>query len=131
VKGFDNEVLSSADVVWQAPGLLGLLRIVPKGVVAAIDDVAAEILAGDSKSCKGTFASGFTVDDIDGSAKRMFTACDTSLYTIILRYTVVPAPDGSYYVFITTGRKGEQANRESIDRAEVNLRRAVHEVLRR
>lgn len=131
VKALDNEFLNSADVVWQTTGLLGLLRIVPKGLVDGADDIASEILAGDSKSCKGTFASGFVTDDVDGAAKRMFTACETSLAGIMLRYTIVPAADGSHYVFITTGRRGEQANREVIDKGEASLRKAVHEVMRR
>ena len=131
VKGLGSEFLNSADVVWQTPGLLGLLRIVPKGLVDGVDDIASELLAGDSKSCKGTFASGFITDEVDGAAKRMFAACETSLSSIILRYTIVPAADGSHYVFITTGRRGEQANREAIDKGEASLRKAVHEVMRR
>jgi hypothetical protein len=120
--------LQSADVVWQAPGLLGLLRILPKGSVANTDEAASTILADDGRACKGTFVSGFTDDALTGSAKRMFSACETSLNSNVFRYTLVPWVDGSIWMFVTTGRQGAQADRQAIDKAEVGLRKAVYDV---
>jgi hypothetical protein len=127
VKAIGNDFLNSVDLVWQAEGVLGTLRVLPKEPGKNIDDIASQILAEDSKACKGTFASGFTADDA-GNAKRMFTACDSTLTTLMLRYTIVSINNDVVYLFTTTGRKGEQGNRDTIDKAEVSLRRAVFNV---
>ncbi|TXL80455.1 hypothetical protein FHP25_05365 [Vineibacter terrae] len=130
LRTLDNSFLNIGHIVWQGPRVLGMLRIIPRGAAASVDEVAANILAGDSRSCKGTFASGFTSDEL-GAAKRMFSACDSAVLRVLLRYTVVAADDGVFYIFLTTGRHGDLANRDTIDQAEATLRKAVYEVMRR
>lgn len=131
VKAIGSRYLNNADVVWQAPGLLGILRIIPKGTAKGLNDTASELLASEAKACKGTFASGFTADALTESTRRMFTACETPILRLLVRYTIVDTPEGSHFIFITTGRQGEQGNREAIEKAEVALRNAVFEVMGR
>ncbi|HJQ56650.1 MAG TPA: hypothetical protein VJ890_07075 [Vineibacter sp.] len=131
IKAIGSRYLSESDVVWQAQGVLGILRIVPKGVAKGLRETASQMLAAEAKACKGSFVSGFTDDTLTESAKRMLIACETPTASLVARYTIIDAPDGSHYVFITTGRQGEQTDRATIEKAEMALRNAVFEVMGR
>jgi len=125
----DSEYVSQAHVVWKAEGILGTLRILPVGKKVSLSDMNSAIISDDAKACKGQFASGSTPDEKSSSVLRLFTACEEGGKLFEFRYTVVPAGDGTYYLFATAGTASkETANR--VAKTETALRQAVYEVLK-
>lgn len=125
----NNDYLSSSDVVWRAEGLLGTLRILPNKKVT-LEEVNATLIGDDAKACKGKFASGSVADERSKAVLRLFTACEEKGDAFDFRYTVVPAGDGTHYLFTTFGRaeRGESAGR--VAKVESALRQAVYEVMK-
>jgi hypothetical protein len=125
----DNAYISQSHVAWKADGIVGTLRILPGGRKISLSSMNSAILSDDAKHCKGKFASGSTPDEKSPSVLRLFTACEEGGKVYEFRYTVVPAGDGTSYLFATAGT----ADRESGDRiakVEAALRQAVYEVLK-
>jgi hypothetical protein len=125
----NNDYLSGSDVVWRAEGLVGTLRILPNKKVT-LEEVNAAIIGDDAKACKGKFASGSVADERSKSVLRLFTACEEKGDAFDFRYTVVPAGDGTHYLFTTFGKaeRGESAGR--VAKVESALRQAVYEVMK-
>ncbi len=90
------------------------------------------MIADDSKNCKGNFASGSMPDDKSPRVKRVFTGCDDKQGAAEYRYTIVPMDDGGFYLFATMEKsKSGGDNSSSVNKADVLLRNAVYEVLKR
>lgn len=125
----NSDYLSGSDVVWRAEGLVGTLRILPNKKVT-LEEVNASIIGDDAKACKGKFASGSVADERSKSVLRLFTACEEKGDAFEFRYTVVPAGDGTHYLFTTLGKaeRGESAGR--VAKVESALRQAVYEVMK-
>jgi len=125
----NSDYLSGSDVVWRAEGLVGTLRILPNKRVT-LEEVNATIIGDDAKACKGKFASGSVADEKSKSVLRLFTACEDKGEAFDFRYTVVPAGDGTHYLFTTFGKaeRGERAGR--VAKVESALRQAVYEVMK-
>lgn len=124
-------VFATWDVIWQAEDIIGTLRIVPKGIVSSASEIATAMIAGDSKNCKGKFASASMPDENSSKVVRLFTGCDDKSGTFEYRYTVVPLDDGSHYLFATIGKSKGSERSTSITKVDALLRSAVHEVLRK
>jgi hypothetical protein len=125
----NNDYLSGSDVVWRAEGLVGTLRILANKRVT-LEEVNATIIGDDAKGCKGKFASGSVADEKSKSVLRLFTACEEKGDAFEARYTVVPAGDGTHYLFTTIG-KSERGNSASrVAKVESALRQAVYEVMK-
>lgn len=129
VKELDSDYLSKSHVVWKADGLLGTLRIIT-GKKVTLEDVNAAIIGDDAKGCKGKFASGSVVDERSKSVLRLFTACEEKGDTFEYRYTVVPAGDGTHYLFATIGRSEGAERSGRVAKVESALRQAVYEVMK-
>ena len=125
----NSDYLSGSDVVWRAEGLIGTLRILPNKKVT-LEEVNATIIGDDAKACKGKFASGSVADERSKAVLRLFTACEEQGDVFDFRYTVVPAGDGTHYLFTTFGKaeRGESAGR--VAKVESALRQAVYEVMK-
>jgi hypothetical protein len=123
------EDLSKADVVWRAEGVFGMLTVLPKGLITAIEDITAYLIAADHKSCKAQFASGSMPDERSAAVKRAFTACAGGNNNFNIRYIVVPLADGAHYVFATA--VPDQDSQRRAARAEAALREAIFDVMSR
>lgn len=90
--------------VWEADGgLLGTVSIVtPRKATTRLEDVVAALLALDAKGCKGAFKSGRYPTEGSSGAGRLMTLCSDARYPE-MQYTVVPRPDGGFYVLAVTG----------------------------
>jgi hypothetical protein len=124
-----NDYVSRSHVVWRAEGLLGTLRILTDRNIN-LGEMNSAIIGEDVRACKGKFASGSVADEKSRSVLRLFTACEEDGQTYEFRYTIVPAGDGTHYLFATIGRAegGNQAGR--VAKVESALRQAVYEVMK-
>ncbi len=127
----DKGAFESWHVIWHADGVLGMLRIVPKGLVKSSSELATTLLADDARGCKGKFASGTTPDGDGRNVVRLFTACNEKSDSYEIRYTVVPLDDGGQYVFGTIGKSRDGERSEAISKADQLLRTAVQQVLKK
>jgi hypothetical protein len=127
----DKGSLESWHVIWRADDVIGMLRIVPKGLGASSNELATSMLADDARACKGSFASGSTPDEGGRNAVRLFTACNDKAGSFETRYTVVPLDDGMQYVFGTIGKSRDGERPEAASKADQLLRTAVYQVLRK
>lgn len=125
----NNDYISRSHVVWRAEGLFGTLRILTKRNVS-LGEVNAAIIGDDARGCKGKFASGSVADDKSRSVLRLFTACEEDGKAYEYRYTVVPAGDGTHYLFATIGRTDSSERGDRIAKVESALRQAVYEVMK-
>jgi hypothetical protein len=125
------EYFSKSDVVWRAEGVIGTLRIIPKTPNVTAKDIATAVVADDLKNCKGQSVSGSTKDEKSVSVVRMFTGCQDAGNAFEYRYTVVPLQDGSHYLFATAAKTDTDEKNKEAAKAEVLLRQAVYEVLKR
>lgn len=125
----DNEYITQSHVAWKADGIFGTLRILPGGKKVSLSEMNSALISDDARNCKGKFASGSTPDDKSPSVLRLFTACEEGGKMYEYRYTVVPAGDGTYYLFSTAGVAGAETNNR-VAKVETVLRQAVYEVLK-
>jgi len=123
--------LDNWHVLWRADDVIGMLRIVPKGLVGSSNELATAMLADDARGCKGKFASGSTPDENGNNVVRLFTACNEKGESFETRYTVVPMDDGGQYVFGTIGKATNGERAEAVGKADQLLRTAVQQVLRK
>lgn len=127
----DTGAFESWHVLWHADGVIGMLRIVPKGLVGSSNELATTLLADDARGCKGKFASGTTPDENGKNVVRLFTACNDKSGSFEVRYTVVPLDDGGQYVFGTIGKSKDGERPEAVSKADQLLRTAVYQVLKK
>jgi hypothetical protein len=127
----DDPLIESWDVIWSADEAVGALRIVPKGVSASSRDLAAALLADDIRTCKGKFASGSMPDEKSTAVARLFTGCNDKGGSYEYRYTVVPLDEGGFYVFASIGRSNDGERPEGAGKADLLLRAAVYNVLKK
>jgi len=125
------------DVVWKSGSTIGMLRVIPRSTGATIDDVSAALIAADSKSCKGEFASGSKRDEHSSEAKRAFAICKTALASVAANYTILPMDGGEIYLFgnltLFTGGDSSVSATET-DKAAANdiaFRNALYAVTKR
>lgn len=118
-------------VLWRADDVIGMLRIVPKGLVTSSSELATAMLANDARGCKGKFASGSTPDENGNNVVRLFTACNEKGDSFETRYTVVPTEDDGQYVFGTVGKAKNGERAEAVGKADQLLRTAVYQVLKK
>jgi hypothetical protein len=131
VADLKSEYFSKSDVVWRAEGVIGTLRIIPKTPNVTAKDIATAVVADDLKNCKGQSASGSTKDEKSVSVVRMFTGCQEAGDAFENHYTVVPLEDGSHYLFATAAKADTGEKNKEAAKAEVLLRQAVYDVLKR
>lgn len=112
IEDLKSDYLSKSDVVWSAEGVLGTLRIVPKGGGVTARDIATLVVADDLKFCKGESVSGSTRDERNSTVIRLFTGCQDGKGAVEYRYTIVPLEDGAFYLFSTMARSGSGKSRE-------------------
>ena len=125
-----SEYFSSSDVVWQAEGIIGTLRILTPSRRTP-SEISATIISDDARVCKGRFASGSSPDDKTAEVQRLFTACDHQDVITEARYTVVPLENGTRYLFATVGVvRGEDSRNSRVAKVETILRQAVFEVMK-
>lgn len=127
----ENGSLDSWHVIWRADDLLGLLRIVPKGLVSSSTDLATALLSDDARNCKGKFASGSMPDEKGKSVVRLFTGCSDKSGSFEYRYTVVPIEDGALYVFASVGKSRDGERPENVEKADQLLRAAVFNIMKK
>jgi hypothetical protein len=119
-------------VTWRADDVLGMLRIVPKGVAGTATEVATDLIAKDSRSCgQGSFASGSTPDEKNPRTARLFTVCQAGKGSVDVRYIVVPRQEGGYYLFATLGLADNSTKSNKVTATDGLLRTAVYETLKR
>ena len=85
------------DAVWTYPnGIMGAIAGYKDMGTVDLDEAASVVMADDSKSCKGDFASGkkqsSPADTI--SVKRLFTACRTDDSSLEIHYTLLKTDSG-------------------------------------
>lgn len=122
--------LANWHVVWQAEGVVGAMKILPKGVVNAATTISSAMIADDSRGCGGQFASGTTPDDKSKGTIRSFAACKTDKLSWETHYIIVPRDEGGFYVFATIGKSDTQVAAPKVDHADGLLRAAVFQVLK-
>lgn len=97
------------DVVWNADGVTGTLRILAGDRATTLEKIRAEVIASDVGSCNGKFASGALPAMSGSTSISIFTSCEGeknwSTY-----YIAVPRRDGGSYLLSVVGA-GEAANR--------------------
>lgn len=125
----DSDYITKSHVVWRAEGLIGTLRILTNKRIT-LGEVNAAIIGDDARNCKGKFASGSVADDKSRSVLRLFTACEEDGKAFEYRYTVVPAGDGTHYLFSTAGRADSGDRTDRVAKVESALRQAVYEVMK-
>jgi hypothetical protein len=125
----DVEYVSKSHVAWRADGLFGTLRILTNKKVT-LAEVNSAIIGDDARACGGKFASGSVADDKSRSVLRLFTACEMDGKAYEFRYTVVPAGDGTHYLFVTSGRADGSERSGRVAKVESALRQAVYEVMK-
>lgn len=125
----DSDYITKSHVAWRAEGLIGTLRILTNKKIT-LGEVNAAIIGDDARGCKGKFASGSVADDKSRSVLRLFTACEEDGKAYEFRYTVVPAGDGTHYLFSTVGRADGSDRVGRVAKVESALRQAVYEVMK-
>ena len=130
VADLKSESLSKSDVVWLADEVAGTLRIIPKSNGMTARDITTSIVADDLKNCKGQSASSSTTDKRNSAVIRLFTGCQDGKDTFEYRYTVVPLDNGAFYVF-STGAQSSSGMRNEAAKADLLLRDAVYDVLKK
>lgn len=113
------------DVVWTAPAVIGMVDIIPSQATLRVDEIRANIVASDARSCKGKFASGAVPEgDSNGQsgAGEFFTACDAAPAGWAVYYTLVPRSNGGFYL---VGTIGSGTNTEPARTAEDSIRMAA------
>jgi len=123
-----NDYLSRSDVAWRAEGVLGTLRVISSKISASALNSA--IIGDDAKDCSGQFASGSTPDEKSPNVLRLFTACVVGGKVTEARYTLVPAGDGTSYLFTTIGQADSAKPSDRTAKVETILRQAVYEVMK-
>jgi len=74
-------------------------------------DVAAAIAAGDSKECKGKFASGRVSELLDSDVIfRGFAHCEDSSGVRTVQYFILPRRKGGFVIFSVAGDQMSNAN---------------------
>jgi hypothetical protein len=97
--------LGSNGVGWRASGATGVVRVLANASQKDID-VAAAVSAADARSCQGKFASGRTIDAVDGTnLLRGFSSCENGGDARHSEYYVLPRKQGGFVLFsvVTTG----------------------------
>jgi hypothetical protein len=122
---------SGSDVVWRAEGVIGTLRIIPKGEGVTARTIATAVVADDLTNCTGQTVSGSTKDERSTEVIRMFTGCQDGSQTTENRYTVVPLQDGFFYLFATGSISSAGEKNNGAAKAEALLRQAVYDVIKR
>jgi hypothetical protein len=114
-----------ADAKWRAGNLFGTITVIPDLQPSQISDVPATLIAGDAKTCKGTFLSGAMQDEPKNSFARIFTTCNDGKDTTTVYYLAVPRKAGGAYIMTTATVGSEVPAKE----ADSNIRTAVYKVL--
>lgn len=118
----------NADVSWIGPGVIGVLNVIPRGVMSDLDAIASAMIGSDAKACKGAFASGSVPDGNAGAIRRVYVACRRNEgEEFYIYYTIVARTDGSFYNIGHISRGGSEPARK----AEENIRQAVYQVMGR
>jgi len=92
--------LAAVGAAWKSDEATGFVQIVPprdgeKGI-----DVAARVAAGDSRACKGKFASGRVSELVDDEVVyRGFASCEDGSGSRIAQYFIVPRKRGGFVMF--------------------------------
>jgi hypothetical protein len=123
-----SDYINRSDVAWRADGIVGTLRILTTKVSLAAAN--AQLIGDDAKGCKGKFASGSTADEKSADVLRVFTACEEDGKSYEIRYTLVPVPDGTQYLFATIGVVDKTGTSGKVAKVETILRQAVFEVMK-
>jgi hypothetical protein len=92
--------LTSFGAVWKSDEAIGGVKIIiPEGDVNGID-VAAAVVAGDAKECKGKFASGRSSELVDSDVVfRGFALCEDAAGSRSAQYFIVPRKRGGFVIF--------------------------------
>src|SRR5262249_24378673 len=95
---------ASFGAAWKAEGARGSVGgLATPGDVKGID-VAAAIAAGDSKECKGKFASGRVSELLDSDVIfRGFAHCEDSSGVRTVQYFILPRRKGGFVIFSVAG----------------------------
>lgn len=105
------DFLKSAAVGWTSPETVGTLHVIAAGALDPTDAIA-EVMSGDSKSCKGSFASGKKTGTGDSKVITAFAACkEDGKYSFYNDYIAFPRPDGKVYLISSM-----QAGKAEVDR---------------
>jgi hypothetical protein len=106
------------DVVWKYQnGLIGGLAGYKDMQNVSLDEAASEVIAGDSKDCKGEFASGKKNAQSIGSvqAEQLFTACTGNDSPMEIHYTLFKTDSGHVIQIATIHFGKSSSNSESQD----------------
>lgn len=116
-----------ADAVWKAGKTVGTLQIVES---SKLQDVPAQLIASDAKSCRGEYFSGSAPDENgDGSVARVFTGCRSKETTTTIYYVAVPRPKGGFYLFATLDDGRGEAGTQPAKELDASIRKAVFQTV--
>jgi hypothetical protein len=93
----DENPMPNFDVVWTyANGIIGALAGYKDMGSVDLDEVATVVMADDSKSCKGDFASGKKQSEAADAVtvRRLFTACHSPNQSVEIHYTLLKTASG-------------------------------------
>jgi hypothetical protein len=102
---------ASFGAAWKSDEATGTVKIIPGGEGIKGIDVAAAVAVGDSKACKGKFASGRVSELVDDEIVfRGFASCDDSAGARTAQYFIVPRKRGGFVMFSVTANALSSAN---------------------
>jgi hypothetical protein len=119
--------IASNGASWRSEEASGFVRIIaPQGNVKGLD-VAAAVVAGDAKECKGKFASGRTSELVDSDVVfRGFASCEDSDGSRMAQYFIVPRQKGGFVMFsVLSNMKTEPARELTKEERLIDFRNAA------
>jgi hypothetical protein len=118
---------ASYGAAWRSDEAFGMVKIIaPQGRVTGLD-VAAAVAAGDSRACKGKFASGRVSELIDSDVVfRGFATCEDSDGARVAQYFIVPRRKGGFIMFsVVSAMNSEPARAIARDERLTDFRKAA------
>jgi hypothetical protein len=119
--------LASFGAAWHSDEAAGEVRIIPPAAGIKGLDVAAAVVAGDARECKGKFASARTTELVDRDVVfRGFSSCEDSAGPRLVYYFIVPRRKGGFVLFsVGSSMNTEEARGVTKDDRLVGFQKAV------
>ncbi len=120
----------TTDAAWKTESEFGILTIVDPSANMGPNDIDATLVQKDGKGCQGKFLSGSMSEEKETKGSRLFTSCNSGGQTVTALYTVLPRPNGGYYVLGTLSEDQAQNSDASPARSiDASIRAAAYKIL--